>query len=365
MKITRAESLLLHVPLERPRASPLEAAGGRLNHVVALVVRLHVDGLVGLGFAYALQSSGRAMLAVAEDDLAPLVVGEDARDHLRLASKVYWRLQTVGRRGLVQQAYSAFDVALWDLKGKAAGLPLHKLLGGARSSCEAYGSDTAWLWMSVEQVIESSRPYIEAGMKGIKVKVGGDPDADLDRLTRLREELGDGVWLAVDANERYDPATALTMGRFFEEEVGVGWYEEPITCEDIEGHARLSDRLDIPIAGGEMLFGVDEFERYVEKKALAVLQPDVTRLGGITPWLQVAALAERHHLPVSPHLLPEIGVHLGCGLPVVTSVEYMPWLYPLFANPPALERGRLVPPPGPGLGLELDEAAAAKWRVGG
>lgn len=364
MKITRIECDLLHVPLNRPRASPLEASGGRLNHLVTLLVRLHTDGgLVGIGFAYALQSSGRALLAIAEDDIAPLLLNEDPLDNQRHASRVYWRLQTVGRRGLVQQAYSAFDVAMWDLKGKAAGLPLHKLLGGAQESAEVYGSDTAWLWMSVEQIVEASQPYLDQGLKGLKIKIGANAADDLDRLTRLREELGEDVWLAVDANERYDYTTALTMGRFFEEEIGVGWFEEPITCEDAEGHARLARRLDLPIAAGEMLFGLDEFERYVAKDALAVLQPDVTRLGGITATLPVIALAEQHHLPVSPHLLPEIGVHLACGLPVVTSVELMPWLAPLFTTGPAIVRGRLAPPPGPGLGLELNADNVAKFRV--
>src|SRR3954468_14594114 len=129
MRITKIDCELLHVPLSRPRASPLEAAGGRANHVVALLAHVHTDtaGLVGLGSAYALQSTGRALLATAVDDLAPLLMNEDPLDHERLAAKVYWRLQTVGRRGLVQQAYSAIDVALWDLKGKAANQPLHKL----------------------------------------------------------------------------------------------------------------------------------------------------------------------------------------------------------------------------------------------
>src|SRR5262249_33486159 len=152
----------------------------------------------------------------------------------------------------------------------------------------------------------------------------------------------------------YDLATALAMGRFFEEEVGADWFEEPITCEDVGGHARLADKLEVPIAAGEMLFGLDEFRSYLEKGALAVVQPDVTRLGGLTATLEVIALAGLHHKPVSPRLLPEVAVHLACGLPEVTSVEYMPWLYPLFANPPGVEAGRLVPPTGPGLGLELD-----------
>ncbi|HWG41930.1 MAG TPA: mandelate racemase/muconate lactonizing enzyme family protein [Gemmataceae bacterium] len=364
MRITQLVSELLRVPLSRPRASPAEAGAGRLNHIVVLLVHVHTDaGLTGLGFAYALQGSGRALLALAEDDLTPLVVGEDALDHQRLEAKVYWRLQTIGRRGLVPQAYSAIDLALWDLKGKAAGLPLHKLLGGARDSAPVYGSDTAWLWMSPEEIIDASRPYLDQGMMGIKVKVGADPEADADRLTRLREALGDDVWLAVDANERYDYGTALAMGHFFEEEIGADWFEEPILCEDVQGHARLASKLEIPIAAGEMLFGIDEFRAYLERDALAVVQPDVTRLGGLTGWLKVAALAELHHRPLSPHLLPEVGVHLACGLPAVTSVEYMPWLYPLFTAPPRIEQGRLVPPPQPGLGLEVDPDAVAKYRV--
>ena len=365
MRITHIDCQLLQVPLSRPRASPAESLGGRLNHIIALVVELDTDaGLKGLGFAYTLQGSGRALHAVAVDDLAPLLHGDDPMDHERLDAKIYWRMQTIGRRGLVQQAYSAFDVALWDLKAKAANLPLYKLLGGARESTAVYGSDTAWLWMSPKEIIAASQPYLDQGMMGIKVKVGADPAADVPRLQRLRDAWGDDVWLAVDANERYDFATALAMGQFFEEEIGAAWFEEPITCEDVEGHVRLTESLAVPLAAGEMLFGRDEFRSYLEKRALAVVQPDVTRVGGITSWLRIAALADLHHIPVSPHLLPEIGVHLACGLPGVTSVEYMPWLYPLFVDPPQLEKGKLVPPSRPGLGLELNREAVAKFRVG-
>jgi len=366
MRLTHIDCRLLKVPLSRPRASPAEAAAGRHNHVSVLLVRLSVaDGPAGLGFAYTLQGSGRALHAVAVDDISPLLQGEDARDHERLGAKAYWSLQTVGRRGLVQQAWSAFDVALWDLKAKAANMPLYKLLGGARESAPAYGSDTAWLWMSPEQIIDASRPYLDQGMMGIKVKVGADPEADAERLTALREAFGDDVWLAADANERYDYGTALAMGRFLQEEVGADWFEEPISCEDVDGHARLAAKLDVPIAAGEMLFGLDEFAAYLGRGAVDVVQPDVTRVGGITRWLKIAALTERHGRPLSPHLLPEIGVHLACGLPHVASVEYMPWLYPLFTAPPRIEKGRLIPPPGPGLGLEVDPDAEARFRVPG
>src|SRR5262245_2329536 len=149
MRITRIHCRLLRVPTSPPRSSPAEEAAGRIGHIIVLLVDLETDaGLRGLGFAYVLQGSGRALLAVAEDDVTPLLVGEDPLDHERLGVKVYRRLQSVGRSGLVMQAYSAFDLALWDLKGKAANLPLYKLLGGARESAEVYGSDSAWLWMS-------------------------------------------------------------------------------------------------------------------------------------------------------------------------------------------------------------------------
>lgn len=364
MRITRVECQLLHVPLARPRASALEAAGGRLNHIITLLTHIHTDaGLAGLGLAYALQSTGRALLATAVDDLAPLLVGEDARDHERLAAKAYWRTQTVGRRGLVQQAYSALDVALWDLKGQAAGMPLWKLLGGCRDSVKCYGSDTGWLHLSVEQIVEASRPYVDQGM-GIKVKVGNDADEDTDRVGRLAEALGEDVWLAVDANEKYDYDTALRMGRYFEQEVGVAWLEEPLCVEDLDGHARLAAKLDLPLAGGEMLFGLDEVRGYLERDALQVFQPDITRLGGITPALRAITLAEARGVQVAPHLLPEISVQLGCGLQPVTLVEYMPWHAGLFANAPVPERGRLRPPAGAGLGLVLDAGAVARWRVG-
>lgn len=364
MQISQLDVHLLHVPCERPRASPEEQKAGRANHIVTLLVRLKTDnGLEGIGMAYALQSSGRALVALAEDDLAPLVIGENPLDHERLASKVYWRMQTVGRRGLVQQAYSAIDVALWDIKGKVAGLPLYKLLGGARESALVYGSDTGWLWMTPEEIIEASIPYINQGMTGVKIKVGKNAEEDANRLTRIREALGENVWLGVDANQRYDYSTALAIGYFFQEEIMVDWFEEPITCEDVQGHVRLSSKLDIPVAAGEMLFGIDEFERYIEKDALTVLQPDITRLGGFTGFLKVAALGERAGLPIAPHLQPEIAVHLACGLPQVSMVEYMPWLYPLFKNPPEIVGGKIVPPMGDGLGLELDEGNISRFLV--
>jgi L-alanine-DL-glutamate epimerase-like enolase superfamily enzyme len=359
MRITRLESRLLRIPLERPIARP------ETTPVVALFVHLDTDaGHRGLGFAWALHGGGRALKAVADDDLAPLVVGEDPLDHERLAAKVYWRLQGVGRLGLVAQAYSAIDLALWDLKGKAAGLPLYKLLGGARESAPAYGGDVGWPWISPDEIVKGARHYLDRGVMGIKMHIGyADPEDDARRLQRVFDGLGDEVWFAVDAHQRYDFSKALQVGRFLDEDIRPDWFEEPMHCDDVEGHARLAKRLETPIAVGETLFGRDEFRRYLDAGAAAVLQPDVTRLGGLTNTLKVAALAEAHHKPMAPHLLPEVAVHLACGLPNVVAVEWMPWLFPAFAEPPKIVDGKAVPPPRPGLGLEMHPEAAARYSV--
>ncbi len=366
MRITQVDSQLLRVPMNRPLTAP--GAGDpatRVEHTFVLVVHLDTDaGHRGLGFAYEVGGGGRAIKIITDDDLAPLVTGEDPLDHERLGVKVQRRVQSFGRVGLVAHAYSAIDVALWDLKGKVAGLPLYKLLGGARESIPAYVADCGWPWMSAEDTVKAASKHLEQGLMGVKIHLGSQgPEADADRLTRVREALGEDAWLGVDAHHRYDYATALSMGEFFAGEIGVDWLEEPMPVDDVAGHARLCERLDVPIALGESLFSREEFRDYFERDAVDIIQPDVTRVGGITPFLRIAALADLHHRPIAPHLLPEISVHLACGLPNVAVVEYMPWLFPIFAEAPAVVKGKLVPFARPGLGLEIDPDVAEKYRV--
>lgn len=366
MKITQIDSQVLRIPVRKPLQ--LVSADDHtvpIERIILLVVHIDTDaGHRGFGFAYSIQGGGRALKVAADDDLTPLLMGENPLDHERLGQKVRGRLLGVGRHGLLAQAYSAFDLALWDIKGKAAGLPLYRLLGGARESAPIYVADTGFLWMSAEETIAATRPYLEKGLMGLKVHVGVDPEADADRLARIREALGEDIWLGVDAFQRYDYTTALSMGRFFEEEIGADWFEEPIQCEDVAGHAMLAEKLDIPLAVGESLYSAQEFRAYLDRDAAAILQPDVTRIGGLTNWLKVAALAEMHQRPIAPHILPEVGVHLACGLPSVVAVEYMPWLFPAFVETPSIVNGRLVPLPRPGLGLEIDMEAVDKYRLG-
>ena len=366
LRIESVRSEILQLPFERPVVSGAASAGrgGRLDSIWLLVTWIATDhGPEGLGFAYFLQGGGRAAHAIIQDDLTPGLLGEDPLDHERLWDKLYWRVQSIGRRGLVMQAHSALDMALWDLKGKVAGLPLRKLLGGAEASAPMYGSDGGWLWMSVDQMVEAAHGYLADGMIGTKLKVGhDDPRVDLARVTAVRRALGDQVWLAVDANQRWDYATALRMGREFER-LGCAWFEEPMICEDPAGHARLAAALDIPIALGETLQSRFELQDYLLRDAVDIVQPDVTRVGGITEWLKVAQFAGGLGRPVWPHMMMEVSIQLACGIPGVGAIEYMPWLGAAFANGPRIEGGRMFAPEGAGLGLEISPAAIERFRV--
>jgi L-alanine-DL-glutamate epimerase-like enolase superfamily enzyme len=365
MQINHCETHLLRLPLPHSVPAPPEGPGRPVDAVDVVVLHIYADGgHGGLGLTYALKGCGRALRALVEDVLTPLLLGENALDHERLARKALGQLRGVSRAGLVRRAFAAVDLALWDLKGKAAGLPVYKLLGGARESSPVYASDISWAWQKPEDIVAAAHGFLKQGMMGVKVGVGYyDPETDADRVAQVREGIGEDAWLGVTAGQRYDVQTALAMGRYFQEELAIDWFEEPIPSEDLAGHVRLARKLDVPLALGGDLGSVAECHQFLTRGAVDVLQPDVIQLGGVTPWLKVAAVAELHHRPLAPHGLPEVGVHLGCGLPGVQAVEYAPWLWGQYADPPALAKGQIIPSARPGLGLEIREASLKEFAV--
>ncbi|HEY1380886.1 MAG TPA: mandelate racemase/muconate lactonizing enzyme family protein [Gemmataceae bacterium] len=362
MLITRVSADLLRVPLPRPRALPRaddpEPGTPPANHLAVLIVRLDTDtGPSGLGFAYA-HAAPRALVALVADELTPRLVGADPQSHEGL-----WPDRLAG--GLANAALAAADLAVWDLKAKAAGLPLWRLLGGARDAAPAYAAETAWPWMSGEQVLSAYEPLKAKGVAGLRVAVGGrSPEADARRLEHVRNHVGLDDWLGVTAGGAYDTGTALAMGRFLEEELDADWFEDPVPTDDRAGLLRLADKLELPVAAGGQFDRLSDFTSWVAEAPAGVVRPDVVRLGGLTPALRAIAVAMAFHRPVVPVLLPEVGVHLACGLAGVRAVDYVGWLEPLWRTPPALADGKLAPPPGPGLGLELNPDAMARFRVG-
>ena len=323
------------------------------------VTTLHGD--TGIGFSYAKRAGGPGQFAHARE-IAEVLIGEDPNDIGKLWVKLCWAGASVGRSGLATQAIAAFDVALWDLKAKRARLPLAKLLGSFRDSVRTYNTSGGFLHTPIEQVKENAAAALEHGIGGIKLKVG-QPDwrSDIARVSAVREFLDPDVPLMVDANQQWDRATAQRMGRIFED-FGLVWIEEPLDAYDAEGHAQLARSLDTPIATGEMLASVAEHARLIEAGAADVVQPDAPRIGGISQFLKLAALAESRHLEIAPHFAMEIHCHLAAAYPIEPWVEHFDWLDPLFEEHLEIRDGRMWLSDRPGLGFTLSEQARA-WTV--
>ena len=308
--IQRVEVSLHQVPLKYP-LSDAKVLTGRQKPLAAVdmltVTVTTREGAVGFGFSYSLRAGGNALFAHARD-VAGELIGEDPRDIGRLWEKLAWLGASVSRTGVTVQAIAAFDTALWDLKARVAGMPLGKLLGAYRDGVPCYNTSGGYLNARKDEVLRNVDASLERGIGGIKLKVG-QPDLalDIDRVAAVREHVGPGVPMMVDANQQWDYTTALRAGRQLEP-FNLTWIEEPISAYDYEGHARLTERLDTPIATGEMLSSVAELSELIRHRSVTFIQPDAPRIGGITPFLKIAALAEQQKLKMAPHFVMEVHV---------------------------------------------------------
>jgi L-alanine-DL-glutamate epimerase-like enolase superfamily enzyme len=360
-RIERITLSLAFLPLKNP-VSDAKVSTGRqkpLTEVAFLFAEIDsADGHSGLGFSYSKRAGGPGLFAHAKE-IAPTLIGEDPSDIARLWNKLMWAGASVGRSGLATQAIAAFDNALWDLKGKRAGLSIAKLLGAHRDSVQCYNTSGGFLSTPIGQVLENVDRSIAAGLGGIKIKVG-QPDfsADLARLETVTRHLNGRAALMVDANQQWERATALRAGRVFEQ-FGLAWIEEPVDAYDAEGHAQLAAALDTPIASGEMLTSVAEHWELVRQNAVDILQPDAARVGGITQFLKILSLAEHRGLTLAPHSAMEIHIHLAAACAKEPWVEHFDWLDPLFNEHLETRGGRMIVPTRPGLGVTLSEQARA------
>lgn len=351
-----------------PLASPISDAKvltGRqkpMTEIAMLFAEIETaGGHRGLGFTYSKRAGGPGQFAHAKE-VAPALIGEDCNDIAKLWTQLCWAGASVGRSGLSAQAIGAFDVALYDLKAKRAGLSLAKLLGAHRDSVACYNTSGGFLHTPLEQLLVNAEKSVERGIGGIKLKVG-QPDRakDIERVSAVRKHLGEGVALMVDANQQWDRPTAQRMCRRFED-FNLVWIEEPLDAYDHEGHAALAQAFDTPIATGEMLTSAMEHGELIRHRAADVLMPDAPRVGGITPFLKIAAQAEAAGLMLAPHFAMELHVHLGAAYPTETWVEHFDWLESLFNERLEIKDGRMRVPQRPGLGVSLSEQARAWTR---
>jgi L-talarate/galactarate dehydratase len=359
---------LAFLPLKAP-VSDAKVLTGRqkpLTEVAFLFAEIETEsGYEGVGCSYSKRAGGPGLFAHARE-IAPELIGEDPSDIQRIWTKLVWAGASVGRSGLATQAIAAIDIALWDLKAKRARLPLAKLLGAYRDSVACYNTSGGFLSTPLEEVVANATAALAQGIGGIKIKVG-QPDnrLDLDRVERVRGALGDQVPLMVDANQQWDRATAASMGRDLEQ-YRLTWIEEPLDAYDAEGHADLARDLVTPVATGEMLTSVAEHRELIRRRSADFIQPDAPRVGGITPFLKIAALAQDAGLRMAPHFAMEIHLHLAAAYELDPWVEHFDWLQPLFNENLEIRNGRMFLPERPGLGFSLSDQARAwttdTWR---
>jgi L-alanine-DL-glutamate epimerase-like enolase superfamily enzyme len=361
MKITAVAVEVLKVPV----AQSYTAGGRQIDgnwHVLARVTT--VDGIAGFGYIVSLREDLVAAVAQATRELGAHLVGahvleaEAAWAHLaRLGS---W----VGPGGLLHIAMAPLDIALWDAAGKTLGQPLYRLLGGYRDRLPAYASDRLWYSLSLDELADSARQHVAQGFRSVKLRLGKEmsPEAEAQRVRTVRQAAGADVRILVDATESWDRAQATRTGRRLQEE-GIAWLEDPIDHRDLAGLAHLAGLLETPVAGGEHLYEITAFREMLQARAVDIMIIDLARVGGITPWRRIAALAQAYHVPVCGHVIPEIHVHLLAAIPDAFMVEYVPRSAPILRQMPTLDDGCLVASTAPGLGLELDEAALARYRV--
>jgi len=363
-RIRHVELSTLTLPLANPISDAKVLTGRQrpMTEIVFLIAEIATEqGFTGTGFSYSKRAGGPAQYAHAREVGAELL-GQDPNDIAKVYTKLLWAGASVGRSGVATQAIAALDIALYDLKARRAGLPLSKLLGAQRDSVRTYNTSGGFLHAPLEEVTARASESLAVGIGGIKIKVGQpDQREDLRRVAAVREHLGPDVPLMVDANQQWDRTTALRMGRALEE-FDLVWIEEPLDAYDAVGHADLARALDTPVATGEMLSSVGEHLALVEHRSADIIQPDAPRIGGITPFLRLATIADQAGLDLAPHFAMEIHLHLAATYPREPWVEHFEWLDPLFEERLETRDGRMIVPDRPGLGFTLSGQARA-WTT--
>jgi L-alanine-DL-glutamate epimerase-like enolase superfamily enzyme len=321
------------------------------------------DGAVGTGYSYTIGTGGSSVCKLIDDHLAPVLIGREAEEIEGLWRMLFFRVHATTVGAITSIALAAIDTALWDLRARKASLPLHRLAGGAKNGIDLYYTEGGWLHMDEAELVDEAVKARERGFGGTKIKVGRPHVAeDVKRLSAVRDRVGFDWEIMTDANQGFALDEAIRRARHYER-LDVAWFEEPIHADDVGAHRRLAQSTSVPIAVGESMYSLSQFKDYLEAGACSIVQVDVGRIGGITPWLKVAHMAEGFNVPVCPHFLMEIHLGLCCAVPNSRWLEYIPQLDLVTSSPIRIENGKAIPSDSPGLGIDWDWKALERSIV--
>ena len=364
MRITGFSTRVVRVPAENPLVEGIPVGPGTRDFVT---LELNTDeGIQGLGYSFIPGMVGNPLftaLKVTVDAMAELLIGDDPLPVAAVVDKLKRRTGTIGP-GLFNFALAGLDLALWDIKGKAAGLPVATLLGGHRDRVPTYASGQLGRERNLEYLAEVSAKLVDKGFRQMKTQMGAEPSADAEvaRIRTVREAIGPDIDLMCDVNQLWDVNRAIAIGQRVEE-YNLFWLEDLTVYDDYQGLARIADALTTPLAAGEYVFGIAPFRQLIENRSVDIVMIDLMRVGGITQFQKVAGMAEAFNLPVVSHIAPEVQVHNVAAIPNGLTVEYMPWSLQLFEETPAIVDGQIVVPDKPGLGLTFSAAALRQYGV--
>ena len=322
MKVTAVETQPVTVRLDQPIGSAL----GQIAGFGCILVTVRTEGgVTGENLIFTLNDRRTAVLRQMVDELADVAVGRDAGHIAGFWARAWKDINFLGHKGVPVAGISAIDGALWDALGKAAGLPLYRLLGGAQDRVPAYHSGGLWLSRSIDELVEEAQGFVAQGFRAMKMRLGlPDPGDDIARVKAVRDAIGPDVKLMADANQGLTEAQAIRLGRRLEP-FDLTWFEEPLPAWDLDGLARVAAALDTPIASGETEYTRYGFRRMLELRSADILMPDLQRVGGVSEFMRVGHMAESHDIGVSSHLFPETSLQVLGALSNAVFLEYMPW----------------------------------------
>ncbi len=350
-RITRIELQMIDLVPQVERVDAIQSFDSQETPFVKVY---DSDGASGTGYSYTIGTGGPSVMALLEHTLAPALIGRDPDRIEAVWHDLLFRTHATSVGAVTSLALAAIDTALWDLKCKKAGLPLWKAAGGSRNRIPLYTTEGGWLHLETQALVDDALAMQAKGFKGSKIKIGcAHISQDNARLAAVRAALGDDYEIMTDANQGFTVSEAIRRAQVLEDH-GVSWFEEPLPADDVTGHVELSRRTSVPIAVGESLYSLSQFKDYLQLGAASIVQVDVARIGGITPWLKVAHLAEAFNIMVCPHFLMELHLPLVCAVPNAKWLEYIPQLDSVTSEAIRIEDGFAVPSDDPGLGIQWD-----------
>ncbi len=361
-QIVKADVLMVDLV---PKVTRTDAIQSFVSQETPILRLTDADGHVGTGYCYTIGSGGPAIVSLLRDTLLPLTTGREAEEIEAIWRDLLMTTHATAVGPITSLALAAIDIALWDLRCLRADQPLWRMAGGAKPTVPLYSTEGGWLHIPTDALVADALAMQAKGFAGSKIKIGKPTLAeDRARLKAVRDAVGPTYQILVDANQSFTLAEARRRADMLAE-YDIGWFEEPLPADDVGAHVQLTAASPVPIAVGESLYSLSQFKDYLAMGACTIVQADVARVGGITPWLKIAHMAEAFNVAICPHFLMELHVSLTCAVPNAPMLEYIPQLDDITTSRLDIQNGQAHAPSAPGLGIAWDWDAIASRSITG